>query len=295
MGSHLPIRCSPVRVTGKTAQDLEREVSDMLALGAIQPSSSTWALPVVLVPKKDGSIQFCVDYRKLNAITVSDAYPMPRPDELLDKLWGARYLTIMDLTKGYWQVPLDADAQLKLAFITHLGLYEFLTLPFGLKGALAIFQHLVDQLLRGMESFAVAYIDEICVFSQTGEDHVSQVKQVLDPLQEAGLTIKAEKYKVGLAEVSYLSHWVGNGCLKPELAKGEAIRNWPAPQTKKQVQAFIGMAGYYRRFVPHLSSIATPITELCKKRKPDNVVWTEQCQRALCGLKEALWSVAQFW
>ncbi|CAM4615903.1 unnamed protein product [Lepidochelys kempii] len=152
----------------------------MLALGVIQPSASPWALPVMLVPKKDGSVRFCVDYQKLSAITVSDAYPMPRPDELLDKLGGARYLTTMDLTKGYWQVPLDADARLKSAFITPLRLYEFLTLPFGLKGAPATFQHLVDQLLRGMESFVMACIDDICVFSQTWEDHVSQVRQVLD-------------------------------------------------------------------------------------------------------------------
>ncbi|CAM4640977.1 unnamed protein product [Caretta caretta] len=122
----------------------------------------------------------CELSESFNAITVSDAYPMPRPDELLHKLGGARYLTTMDLTKGYWQVPLDADARLKSAFITPLGLYEFLTLPFCLKGAPATFQHLVDQLLRGMERFAVAYIDDICVFSQTWEDHVSQVRQVLD-------------------------------------------------------------------------------------------------------------------
>ncbi|CAM4637279.1 unnamed protein product [Lepidochelys kempii] len=287
-GSHPPIRCSPFRVAGKTAQDLEREVRDMLALGVIQPSASPWASLVVLVPKKDGSVRFCVDYRKLKAITVSDAYPMPRPDELLDKLGGARYLTTMDLTKGYWQVPLDADARLKSAFITPLGLYEFLTLPVGLKGAPATFQRLVDQLLRGMESFAVAYIDDICVFSQTWEDHVSQVRQVLDRLQGAGLTVKAEKCKVGMAEVSYLGHRVGSGRLKPEPAKVEAIRDWPAPHTKKQVQAFIGLAEYYRRFVPHFSAIATPITELCKKGKPDKVVWTEQCQVAFRALKEAL-------
>ncbi|CAM4703830.1 unnamed protein product [Caretta caretta] len=287
-GSHPPIRCSPFRVTGKTAQDLEREVWDMLSLGVIQPSASPWASPVVLVPKKDRLVRFCVDYQKLSAITVSDAYPMPRPDELLDKLGGARYLTTMDLTKGYWQVPLDADARLKSAFITPLGLYEFLTLPFGLKGAPATFQRLVDQLLRGMESFAVAYIDDICVFSQTWEDHVSQVRQVLDRLQGAGLTVKAEKCKVGMAEVSYLGHRVGSGRLKPEPAKVEVIRDWPAPHTKKQVQAFIGMAGYYRRFVPHFSAIATPITELCKKGKPDKVVWTEQCQEAFRALKEAL-------
>ncbi|CAM5170975.1 unnamed protein product [Natator depressus] len=121
-GLHPPIRCSFFRVTGKTAQDLEREVSGMLALGVIQPSFSPWASPVVLVPKKDGLIRFCVNYQKLNAITISDAYPIPRPDELLDKLGGARYFTIMDLTKSYWQVPLDADARLKSAFNTHLGL-----------------------------------------------------------------------------------------------------------------------------------------------------------------------------
>ncbi|CAM5144052.1 unnamed protein product [Eretmochelys imbricata] len=263
-GSHPPIRCSAFRVTGKTAQDLEREASS-----------------VVLVPKKDGSIRFCVDYRNLSAITVSDAYPMPRPDELLDKLGGARYLTTMDLTKGNWQVPLDADARLKSAFINPLGLYEFLTLPFGLKGVPAT-------LLKGMESFAVAYIDDICVFSQTWEDHVSQVRQVLDRLQEAGLTIKAEKCKVGMAEVSYLGHRVGSGHLKPEPAKVEVIRDWPAPHTKKQVQAFIGLAGYYRRFVPRFSAIATPTTELCKKGKPDKLVWTEQCQEAFRALKEAL-------
>ncbi|CAM5173343.1 unnamed protein product [Eretmochelys imbricata] len=335
-GSHLPIRCSPFRVTKKTAQDLEREVRDMLVLGVIQPSASPWASPVVLVPKKDGSVRFCVDYRKLNAITVSDdvtecggvqalhpssrdslrlsashqpplrspiprahsqvntppsllhhivkhAYPMPRPDELLNKLGGARYLT-----KGYWQVLLDADARLKSAFITPLRLYEFLTLPFGLKGAPATFQRLVDQLLRGMESFAVAYIDDLCVFSQTWEDHVSQVRQVLDRLQGAGLTIKAEKCKVGMAEVSDLGHQVGSGRLKPEPAKLEVIRDWPAPHTKKQVQVFIGMAGYYRRFVPPFSAIATPITELCKKGKPDKVIWTEQCQEAFRALNEAL-------
>ncbi|CAM4620318.1 unnamed protein product [Lepidochelys kempii] len=237
----------------------------MLALGVIQPSASPWASLVVLVPKRDGSIQFCVDYWKLNAITVSDAYPMSRPDELLDKLGGARYLTTMDLTKGYWQVPLDADARLKSAFITPLGLCEFLTLPFGLKRALATFQRMVDQLLRGMESFALAYIDCICVFSQTREDHVSQVRQVLDRLQEAGLTVKAEKCKVGMAEVSYLGHQVGSGRLKPEPAKVEVIIDWPAPHTKKQVQAFIELAGYYRRFVPHFSAIATPITSVHRR------------------------------
>ncbi|CAM4692629.1 unnamed protein product, partial [Caretta caretta] len=132
------------------------------------------------------------------------------------------------------------------------------------------------------------YIADTCVLSQTREHHVSQVRQVLDRLQGAGLTVKVEKCKVGIAEVSYPGHRVGSGRLKLEPARVEGIRDWPAPHTKKQVQAFVGLAGYYRRFVPHFSAIATPITELCKKGKPDEVVWTEQCQEAFRALKEAL-------
>ncbi|CAM5157238.1 unnamed protein product [Eretmochelys imbricata] len=213
---------------------------------------------------------------------------MPRPGEILDKLQGAHYLSTMDLTKGDWQMPLGPDARLKSAFSTPLGLSEFLVLPFDLKGESATSQRQVDQLLRGMENLALASIDDICIFSQTWEEHMSQVKRVLGCPKEAGLTVKAEKFKVGMAEVLYLGYKVGSGCPSPEPAKVKMIRDWPVPQTKKQVQAFIGMAGYYRRFVPYFSSPAAPITELYEKNKPDKVVWTEQRQRALCALKEAL-------
>ncbi|CAM5159419.1 unnamed protein product [Natator depressus] len=169
----------------------------------------------------------------------------------------------MDLPKGDWQVPLDPDARLKSAF-TPLGLFEFLVLPFDLEGASATSQGRVDRLLRGWENLALASIDDICVFSQIWEEHVSQVKRVLGCPKEAELMVKAGKCKV------------------------ETIRDWSVPQTKKQGQAFTGMVGYDQRFVPHLSSPAAPITELCKKGKPDKVVWTELCQGALCALKEAL-------
>ncbi|CAM4603911.1 unnamed protein product [Lepidochelys kempii] len=219
---------------------------------------------------------------------MSDGYPVPRTDEILDKLGGARYLTTMDLTKGYWQVPLDPEARAKSVFTTPKRLFKFLVLPFGLKGTPATFQHLVGQLLRGMEDFALAYIYDICVFSQTWEEHVSQVRRVLGHLQDAGLTIKAGKCKVGMAEVSYLGHKVRSGHLKLEPVKLVAVKDWPAPQTKKQVQDFIGMAGDYRRFVPHFSSLAAPLTVLCRKGKPDKVVWPKKGQRALCALKGAL-------
>ncbi|CAM4509440.1 unnamed protein product [Caretta caretta] len=146
----------------------------------------------------------------------------------------------------------------------------------------------MDQLLRGMENFTPMYIDDICVVSQTWEDQVSQVKRGLGRLQDAWLTVKAGTCKVGMAEVSYPGHKVGRGCLKPQPAKVGAIRNWPAPRSTKQAQAFIGMAGHYQRVVPHFSSVSAPIIELCKKGKPDKLVWTRQCQRALCSLKEDL-------
>ncbi|CAM5127719.1 unnamed protein product [Eretmochelys imbricata] len=144
---------------------------------------------------------------------------MPRTDEILDKLGGARYLTTTDLTKGYWQVPLDPEARANSAFTTPMGLLECLVLPFGLKGVPPTFQHLVDQLLKGMEDFALAYIDDICVFSQTWEEHVFQVKRVLGRLHDAVLTVKAGKCKVGMAEVQYLSHKVGSSHLKSERPK----------------------------------------------------------------------------
>ncbi|CAM4703763.1 unnamed protein product [Lepidochelys kempii] len=187
------------------------------------------------------------------------------------------------LTKGYWKVPFDPDARLKPAFVTPLGQYKSLVLPFSLKEAPVTYQHQVDQLLGGMETFTLVYIDDICAISQTWEDHVSQVKWGLSYLQDSGLTVKAGKCKVGMAEVSYLGHKVGSGCLKPEPPKVGAIRDWPAPQTTTQTQGFIGMAGHYQRLVPHFSSVSAP-----KKGKPDKLVWSEQCQRALCTLKEDL-------
>ncbi|CAM5078201.1 unnamed protein product [Eretmochelys imbricata] len=139
----------------------------MLQMGVIRPSESAWASPVVLVPKPDGEIRFCVDYRKLNAVTRPDNYPMPRTDELLEKLGRAQFISTLDLTKGYWQVPLDESAKERSAFITHLGLYEFNVLPFGLRNAPATFQRLVDGLLAGLGEYAVAYLDDVAIFSDS--------------------------------------------------------------------------------------------------------------------------------
>ncbi|XP_074792474.1 uncharacterized protein LOC141975750 [Natator depressus] len=289
-GNARPIRVQPYRVSPQARTAIEREIRDMLQMGVICPSESAWASPVVLVPKPDGEIRFCVDYRKLNAVTRPDNYPMPRTDELLEKLGRAQFISTLDLTKGYWQVPLDESAKERSAFTTHLGLYEFNVLPFGLRNAPATFQRLVDGLLAGLGEYAVAYLDDVAIFSDSWADHLEHLQKVLERIREAGLTVKAKKCQIGLNRVTYLGHQVGQGTISPLQAKVDAIQKWPVPKSKKQVQSFLGLAGYYRRFVPHYSQIAAPLTDLTKKKQPNAVQWTEKCQKAFNKLKATLMS-----
>ncbi|XP_068111085.1 uncharacterized protein [Hyperolius riggenbachi] len=287
-GAHPPLRQSAYRISPEIQADMKREIEEMLELGVIQKSCSAWAAPVVLVPKKDKTTRFCVDYRRLNAITTTDAYPMPRIDELLDKLAAASYLTIMDLSRGYWQIPLAPDAREKSAFVTPFGLFEFTVMPFGMKNAPATFQRAVNDLLAGMQDFAVAYLDDIAVFSTTWDEHLNHLSQVLERLSSANLTVKPSKCQVGMTEVQYLGHRVGGNTLRPDIGKVDAILAWPRPITKKQVQAFLGTAGYYRKFVPAYSTLAKPLTDATSKKHPKVVSWTPECEAAFQALKQAL-------
>ncbi|CAM4415300.1 unnamed protein product [Lepidochelys kempii] len=289
-GNAHPIRVHPYRVSPQAKTAIEREIQDMLQMGVIRPSESAWASPVVLVPKPDGEIRFCVYYRKLNAVTRPDNYPMPCTDELLEKLGQAQFISTLDLTKGYWQVPLDESAKERSAFITHLGLYEFNVLPFGLQNAPATFQKLVDGLLAGLGEYAVAYLDDVAIFSDSWADHLEHLQKVLEHIREARLTVKVKKCQISLNRVTYLGHQVGQGTISPLQAKVDAIQKWPVPKSKKQVQSFLGLAGYYRRFVPHYSQIAAPLTDLTKKKQPNAVQWTGKCQKAFNKLKATLMS-----
>uniref|UniRef100_A0A8C5LM99 ribonuclease H n=1 Tax=Leptobrachium leishanense TaxID=445787 RepID=A0A8C5LM99_9ANUR len=258
--SQTPLRQTAYRIPDAVRDGMQKEIREMLDLGVIEPSESPWASPVVLVPKKDGTTRFCVDYRRLNEHTVTDAYPMPWVDELLDRIAQGHFLTTIDLCKGYWQIPLAEEGVPKSAFITPFGLYQFWVMPFGMKNAPATFQRIVDHLLEGMQDFTSAYLDDIAIFSNTWEDHLQHLRAVLDRLGPAGLTVKPDKCHVGMSEVQYLGHRVGGGRQRPEPAKVEAVAQWPTPRTKTQVLAFLGTAGYYRRFVPNYSAIAKPLT-----------------------------------
>ena len=245
-GSARPVRLPPYRLPQAYRSDVHQELQEMLAQEIIEPSTSEWAAPIVLVKKKDGSLRLCVDYCRLNSASLTDACPMPRIDDMIDQLGKASFITMLDLTRGYWQVPVANDDRHKTAFIIPFGLYHFKRMLFGLQGAPATFQHMMDRLIQGFEGFASAYLDDLVIFSDSWEDHLQHLRQVLQHLNKAGLTAKLKKCQFAMKQCSYLGHIVGNGVDRPELDKVEAVRSFAIPQTKTNVRAFLGLTGYNR-------------------------------------------------
>ncbi|KAL0200063.1 hypothetical protein M9458_003250, partial [Cirrhinus mrigala] len=281
-------RQRPYRVPESRRQAIEEEIQKMLKLGVIEPSRSPWFSPIVLVPKPDGTLRFCNDYRRLNEVSDFDSYPMPRVDELLERLGRARYITTLDLTKGYWQVPLTDEAKPKTAFSTPFGHRQYRTLPFGLHGAPATFQRLMDVVLRPHQTYAAAYLDNVVIHSEAWEDHLERLRRVLSELRRAGLTANPRKCHLAMNEAKYLGFTVGRGLIKPQENKIKAILDAPKPCNKTQVRAFLGLAGYYQCCIPSFSSIAAPLTDLTRKGQPERIRWTEEAERAFQDIKRAL-------
>ena len=260
----------------------------MLASNVIRPSNSPWASPVVMVKKKDDNLRFCVDFRQLNAATIKDAHPLPRINDLLDALHGARWFSTLDLKSGYWQVPIMERDKEKTAFRTSSGqLYEFNQVPFGLCNAPATFSCLMDRVLSGLHwETCLFYLDDIIVFSSTWEEHLAQLRQVFERLRHANLKLGAEKCAFAAKEVSYLGHWVTEEGLLPGSALLVAIREIPPPKTATEVRSFLGLAGYYWRYVKNFAAIAGPLHALTKK---DAVFhWSTDCQGTFDLLKMLL-------
>ncbi|CAL9692012.1 unnamed protein product [Knipowitschia caucasica] len=285
-----PVRQRSYRVPQHLVAQLLTEVEDMQHLGVIEPSQAEWCSPVVIVVKKDGSLRICIDFRKLNAMSEFDAYPMPRIDDLLEKIGRARFITTLDLCKGYWQVPLEASSRPYTAFQTPAGLFQFTMMPFGLHGAPATFQRLMDRVLRGCEDCSAAYLDDVVIFSDTWEQHLRHLERVLGQIERAGLTLNPSKCQWAKEEAKYLGYRLGRGEVRPQMDKVEAIRGCPRPRTKKEVRSFLGLAGWYRRFVPQFATIAAPLTALTMKDQRNPVVWNEDCETAFQALKSCLCS-----
>ena len=279
-----PVRCGPAGL--RREQDC---VSEMLTWGQIEPSDSPWASPVVLVTKKDGLTRFCVDYRRLNSLTVKDAYPLPRIDDSLRLLGNQQWFSTMDLASGYWQVAMSPEAKRKAAFVTNEGLFQFRVMPFGLCNAPATFERLMDRVLCGMRwSRCLVYLDDVISFGKTVPEAILRLEEVLARLSDFGLQLKAKKCTFMQTEVGFLGHIVGRTGLACDPEKLSAVRNWHEPNRVKAVRQFVGFVGYYRRFVKKIAELADPLVSLTRKGVP--FVWGSEQQRAFDALKACLLS-----
>ena len=255
-----PVRCGPRRIAPAGLRREQDCVKEMLTGGQIEPSDSPWASPVVLVTKKDGSTRFCVDYRRLNAMTIKDAYPLPRIDDSLRLLGNQQWFSTMDLASGYWQVAMSPEAKRKAAFVTNEGLFQFRVMPFGLCNAPATFERLMDRVLCGMRwSRCLVYLDDVISFGTTIPEALLRLEEVLARLSEFGLQLKAKKCTFMQTEVAFLGHIVGRTGLACDTEKLSAVRNWHEPNRVKAVRQFVGFVGYYRRFVKNFAELADPL------------------------------------
>ena len=285
-GSADPIKLRPYRTPLNNRKIIDETIDEMLDAKVIRRSRSPWSFPVVIVDKKDGSKRFCVDFRKLNQVTKKNSYLLPVIDDILALLGKAKYFTSLDLKSGYWQVLMNESDKEKTAFACHRGLFEFNVMPFGLSNAPAVFQELMSVVLQGLGDFAIAYLDDILVFSPTLEDHLQHLDTIFDRLRKHDLKLKLKKCNFLESETNYLGFIIGKDGIKPDPKKVEAIRSLPIPTCVREVRSFIGMSSYYRRFIPNFSEIAEPIIALTKKHA--HYKWSAKHDEAFQYLKDSL-------
>ena len=286
-GEARPIKQSLRRLPFNQRREVKDLIDAMLEKKVIEPSQSPWCSPIVLVKKKDGSTRFCVDFRQVNAVTRKDAQPLPRIDDTLDVLGSAKWFSSLDLASGYWQVEVCPEDREKTAFVTPYGLFQFRVMPFGLTNAPATFQRLMEEVLSGLHwTTCLVYLDDILIFSATVEDHLVRLRDVLDRLKNAGLKIKPSKCHLMRKSIKYLGHVVSEHGIKTDPEKTRCVADWPTPSNAHELRQFLGLAGYYRRFVKNFAVIAAPLFHLTENHQAWN--WTLQCNAAFFKLKESL-------
>ncbi|XP_054154595.1 uncharacterized protein LOC128953145 [Oppia nitens] len=282
-----PVRLRAYRNSPKEKEIIRQQVKEMLDANVIEESKSPYSFPVVLVKKKNGKIRFCVDYRKLNSITIKDRHPLPLINDALAALEGSKYFTVMDLLSGYWNIHVKVSDRPKTAFITPDGLYQFKVMPFGLTNAPATFQRYMQKVLRNvLYQFVVVYLDDIIIFSNTFDEHLRHVESVLKLIREYDLRLGIEKCEFLCKEVKYLGHIVSSDGIKPDEDKIKSVKAFPIPKKVRDVQSFLGLANYYRVFVQDYAFVAEPLTNLLRKDVKFN--WDIKCQKAFDELKNRL-------
>ena len=301
-GNSVPLAQSPYTLPLKHYDWVRKEIETLEKAGVIERSLSPWASPVIVVPKKSAPDEpprrrLCVDYRRVNALQQEikrtdkstgclTLYPLPKIDEMFAKLGGAKIFSTIDLRSAYYHIGLTRESQAKSAFVVPMGKWQFKRTPFGLSQAPAYFQLLIDQVLMGCGEFAMGYLDDIIVFSKTEEEHLQHLEEIFKRLKHFDLKMKRQKSSFFKKHLQYLGHLVSEKGFEPLPEKLEAIRTMPHPKTPKEVKQFLGLIGYYRKFVPRFSDLSRPLT--CLTRHDAKFEWTQQCQKSFDHLRDLL-------
>ena len=288
-GDARPIRVPPRRIPHHQRQTVREEVQAMLEADIIEPSNSPWCAPIVLVKKKDGTMRFCIDYRRLNQETKRDVFPLPRCDDILEAMAGAAFFTHLDLVRGYWQVGVAEESKEKTAFSTPEGHFQFKRMPFGLTNAPATFQRAMNSILNGLNwQDCLVYLDDVIVFASSLPEHNRRLESVLQRLEGAGVKLNASKCHFLQERATILGHVVSRDGVSTDPEKIKAIMEFAVPRDVSTLRAFLGCAGYYRHFVPNFADIAAPLYNL--ERKETSFQWTKECQDSFDALKYHLTS-----
>ncbi|GKD87911.1 putative reverse transcriptase domain-containing protein [Tanacetum coccineum] len=282
-----PVARAPYRLAPSEMQELSNQLQELSDRGFIRPSTSPWGAPVLFVKKKDGSFRMCIDYRELNKLTVKNRYPLPRIDDLFDQLQGSSVYSKIDLRSGYHQLRVRDEDIPKTAFKTRYRHYEFQVMPFGLTNAPAVFMDLMNRVCKPyLDKFVIVFIDDILIYSRNKEEHANHLRIILELLKKEKLYAKFSKCDFWIRIVQFLGHLIDSQGLHVDPAKIEAVKNWTSPTTPTEIRQFLGLAGYYRRFIKDFSKIAKSLTELTQKNK--KYIWGENQESAFQLLKQKL-------
>lgn len=286
-GDHRPIRQQLRRHPAAHLELIDEHVEQMLRNDIIEPAASPWASNIVLVRKRDGGLRFCIDYRAVNSVTYKDTYPLPLIDTCLDTLQGASWFSTLDLRAGYYNIPVAKRDRDKTAFLTRRGCWRFTVMPFGLTCAPSVFQRLMDLVLSGLSyEICLVYLDDIILFSRTFEEHLCRLELVFERLRNAKLKLKPSKCSFMQRRVAFLGHIISEHGVEVQPEKTETVVKWPTPRSIHDVRSFVGLCGYYRRFVAGFANVAAPLYALTKKGA--HFQWTQQCEAAFQTLKRSL-------
>lgn len=287
----VPGKAYPYRVPVALRPEVDRQIDELREWDLVYPVASSCAHPIVCVAKKDGSVRLCIDYRQLNAVSEVDNFPMGNVTELLFEVARARYVTILDMTRGYWQIPVEESSQRYTAFATPKGLFAWKVMPYGLRNSAATFQRVMNETLQEHRGYACAYIDDVAVYSETWQEHLEHIDAVLATIAGVGFTVNPAKCKFAESKVRYLGHVVGSGIHSPDPERVEAILQLKAPVTKKDLRSALGLLNYYRDYIPSYSEMVLPLTDLTNRRVPNAIPWNEEAESAFNAVKHALSSL----